>query len=114
MVAIPEDLRRKLAEFGQDHILACWDRLAEAEQKDLVNQLCGIDLAQLRHLYAQRDETYAVPAPERICPVDVARLDSGDEALRQKGETLLREGQVAVLLVAGGQGSRLGFEHPKG
>src|SRR5262249_6174489 len=42
------------------------------------------------------------------------RLDPDDAQLRSAGEEALRRGEVAVLVVAGGQGSRLGFEKPKG
>jgi UDP-N-acetylglucosamine/UDP-N-acetylgalactosamine diphosphorylase len=114
MPPVPEDLRSRLRQYSQEHVLAWWDRLSDAERNELLAQLRGLDLEQLRDLYAARDKTYALPPPERIAPVPVARLDPNDRRLRELGENALRRGEVAILLVAGGQGSRLGFDHPKG
>jgi len=115
MPPIPDDLRQRLRQYGQEHTLAFYDRLDERRQAVLIDQLRSLDLEQLRRLYAQRDKTYAVPPAERIRPVPVIPHDSPDNpARRERGEQALRQGKVAVLLVAGGQGSRLGFDHPKG
>ena len=113
MLSVPEDLSQRLRQHGQEHVLTWWGELGERDRRNLLDQLRALDLEQLRGLYAARDETYALPAPERIAPVPIARL-TGDERTRALGEEALRRGEVAVLMVAGGQGSRLGFEHPKG
>src|SRR5262249_55640394 len=73
-----------------------------------------LDLEQLRQLHEQRHSTYHLPALDRIKPIAAIRLDTEQQGARARGEESLRRGEVAVLLVAGGQGSRLGFEHPKG
>lgn len=106
-------LRRRLQAFGQDHVLAWWDQLADSERQSLSAQIQAIDLAELRRLFAQRHQKYCVPPLEKITPLP--RPD-GVKSLshRTKGETAFRAGQVAFLVVAGGQGSRLGFDHPKG
>ena len=114
MITPPAQLRDKLREFGQEHVLACWDRLSDSERQASIEQLRSIDLALLRRLYQQRDQGHPLPQPERIAPVPVARLDATDETTRQAGEQALRRGEVAVLVVAGGQGSRLGHDVPKG
>jgi UDP-N-acetylglucosamine/UDP-N-acetylgalactosamine diphosphorylase len=114
MTAVPDDLRQRLQTCGQEHVLAGWDRLSDEERCGLLDQLRGLDLGQLRGLYGRRDHSFAMPPPERIRPVPVVRPgDGAGEALR-RGEEALGRGEVAVLLVAGGQGSRLGFDHPKG
>jgi UDP-N-acetylglucosamine/UDP-N-acetylgalactosamine diphosphorylase len=113
MLNVPDDLRRRLQKHGQEHVLAGWDRLSDEERRGLLDQLRGLDLAQLQTLYANRDHSFAVPPPERIRPVPVIPADASAE-VRRCGEEALRAGEVAVLLVAGGQGSRLGFDHPKG
>ena len=109
-----EMLRQRLQQAGQDHIPGWWPRLSESERQALTRQLEALDFDQLRQLYAQRDEPNVVPAAERIAPVPAARLDPRDAAPRTAGEDALRRDEVAILIVAGGQGTRLGFDHPKG
>src|SRR4051812_25351515 len=115
MNAVPEELRQRLRRHHQEHVLAFWDRLDSAGREGLVEQLEGLDLEGLRRLYEQRDKTQAIPSADRIKPVPFIAHDAPDRAERQRqGEDALRKGEVAALLVAGGQGSRLGFDHPKG
>ena len=120
MLTIPSDIHKQLQDSGQEHVLACWDRLDDGQRRQLLEQLRGIDLEQLRQLYGQRDKVFsaALARPHRPVPVSAvgqpgARTARAREA-RRLGEEALRRGEVAALVVAGGQGSRLGFEHPKG
>jgi len=113
MIHPPHDLQDKLTRHGQQHVLAWWPELTPPQQQSLVKQLQSIDLDLLQKLYAQREQKYALPARERIAPLPWPD-DSAIEGHRSLGENSIRAGQLAFLIVAGGQGSRLGFEHPKG
>jgi len=117
----PESLVQTLAAHGQEHVLRFWDRLDDEGRQRLADQIRSLDLALLDRLAAEHlsDEEAATAAP-RLEPAEVIPLPvSPDEvgatdAARAAGEGLLRAGKVAVLTVAGGQGSRLGFDGPKG
>jgi UDP-N-acetylglucosamine/UDP-N-acetylgalactosamine diphosphorylase len=111
----PEDLRAALHRAGQEHVLAWWDQLNDAQRDELIGQLLRLDLGLLAKLYAHRDHAYPVPFPDEIEPVPVIPRETPQNVeSRRLGEEALRRGEVAVLVVAGGQGSRLGFDHPKG
>src|ERR1700752_633644 len=114
MVKVPADILQQLRKAGQEHVLAWWDQLSEGERRELVEQLKGINFNQLRDLYNQREWAVSLPASEKIQPLPVIGKDSSTPEVRQLGERALRNGEVAILMVAGGQGSRLGFEHSKG
>lgn len=114
MLAVPDDLRRRLRQFGQEHVLAWWDRLSDDGRQDLLGQLQNLDLKQLARLYDQRDRAVALPSAEQIEPVPVVREADISPETRRLGEEALGRGETAMLVVAGGQGSRLGFDHPKG
>jgi UDP-N-acetylglucosamine/UDP-N-acetylgalactosamine diphosphorylase len=114
MLSVPEELVRRLREHGQEHVLASWSRLTDDERRRLLEQLRALDLQQLRRLYEQRAQGWPVPPLEKIKPVPVDRLDPADRQTRGRGEEALRRGEAAALVVAGGQGTRLGFDHPKG
>jgi UDP-N-acetylglucosamine/UDP-N-acetylgalactosamine diphosphorylase len=102
----------RLRGHRQEHVLTGWDGLSLGDRVSLVEQLAGIDFAELEALYRRKDEPHAVlPPRERIAPLPV---EAPSDAARAVGEEALRRGEVAALLVAGGQGTRLGFDKPKG
>jgi UDP-N-acetylglucosamine/UDP-N-acetylgalactosamine diphosphorylase len=111
---VPDDLRERLEAHGQEHVLAGWDRLGAEDRAHLAGQLQALDLDLLARLYEQREESFDIPADDRIAPLPSVLSDEPDPEARQIGEDALEAGEVAALVVAGGQGSRLGFDHPKG
>jgi UDP-N-acetylglucosamine/UDP-N-acetylgalactosamine diphosphorylase len=111
---VPADLLERLRRYGQDHVLRWWDDLTENERAALLDQLETLDLDQLRALYGQKDRVFELPSPERIQPAPVIRPSDRDDNAKELGETALRRGEVAALVVAGGQASRLGVDFPKG
>ncbi len=115
MLTLPDTIRHALEKTNQSHVIAAWERLDDAGRKALLEQLTAVDIAGLPRLFALRDEKFALPDPSKILPVPVIPANSPDDAAAKSlGEEALRRGEVAALVVAGGQGSRLGFEHPKG
>ena len=105
---------------GQEHILADWDRLLPDQQEQLLENCARVDFAWLK---ARWDEFQAASAhaPARaIKPAPVTELPKTDADRAKwndataKGEEILRQGKAAAFLVAGGQGTRLGFSGPKG
>jgi UDP-N-acetylglucosamine/UDP-N-acetylgalactosamine diphosphorylase len=114
MMSPPAELVAHLEDHGQHHALAGWSLLDPAERVQLIEELMALDFAQLAQLYRDREATYAVPEPHRIDPLPGVRPDEPDAEAKSVGEKALERGEVAALVVAGGLGSRLGFEHPKG
>ncbi|MHB8899401.1 MAG: UTP--glucose-1-phosphate uridylyltransferase [Thermoguttaceae bacterium] len=115
-----EQLVARLRPFGQEHLVAFWDELDEGERESLARQIEGIDFSQVAKLFGCRGSGGDLAAmAERAAEPPAIRLGDrqnrfSPEEARRRGSEALRGGKVAVLLVAGGQGSRLGFEHPKG
>ena len=115
-------VRVRLARVGQEHLLAFHDALPPDAQRRLVDQIAGLDLESLPALidaYVKHAPAFALPPelePAPYYPFDSASTTRpwNHAAMRTTGEGLLRRGKVAAFVVAGGQGSRLGFEGPKG
>ena len=115
-----ESLQEILRPVGQDHVLQFWQELDQPQQSKLAAQIQDLDLDQLARLIADEDEKpdFAAMAARATSPPAVLADGSGtdwsiDEA-RARGESSLAAGEVGVVLVAGGQGTRLGFDRPKG
>jgi UDP-N-acetylglucosamine/UDP-N-acetylgalactosamine diphosphorylase len=113
-------LHERLAAFDQQHVLAFWNELEEPARDRLVAQLESLDLAQLRELFGARiaHEDWSTlarrAAPPPAFRLDEERTDVSAEQAEQQGLQALAAGQVGVVIVAGGQGTRLGFDRPKG
>jgi UDP-N-acetylglucosamine/UDP-N-acetylgalactosamine diphosphorylase len=112
---ISDDLRQKLRTHGQEHLLEAMEALTESERTSLCRDLERIDLGELRALHGRREQKDALPERHRIEPLPHPKIDEAErEELENVGEAVIAEGRLAYLVVAGGQGTRLGFEHPKG
>ena len=115
-------LVERLNQHGQSHLLRWWGELNEDEQARLASEVGSIDFGQLDRLIAElvRDDVTAVPAVDRVQPIEVIRLPQtdGERVVRRRaggmGADALAAGEVGVILVAGGSGTRLGYEGPKG
>ena len=123
------DARARLERAGQQHVLRFWDELTAAQQERLLAQLAAMDLEQVRDLHQAwhegGEEDWAEVSrraePPRAIRPGRRKSDAGGQSVeinpqdaRTRGAEALARGEVGVLLVAGGQGSRLGFEKPKG
>lgn len=114
-------LRKKLAAVGQQSVLRFLDQLDSSARQVLLAQLEALDLAELSELSQQyvKQKTHP-PMPQDIQPIpvyphapDIERRPLYDQA-RRRGHEMLAAGKVAAFLVAGGQGTRLGYDGPKG
>ncbi|MEI8242090.1 MAG: UTP--glucose-1-phosphate uridylyltransferase [bacterium] len=104
-----------LHKHNQSHLLRFWDKLNKAAQAALLRQVAALDFVSIGRMQAMLKAKDVAAAAGEIRPAQVMELDV-DSRRRAvaRGEEELRSGRVGVVLVAGGQGSRLGFEGPKG
>ncbi len=115
-------LATKLNSIGQGHVYTFYDRLPPEQQQRLDAQLDSLDLdlvARLIDTVVQEPAPFQLPPDVKPAPYypyeprNPAEKDKYQKAFR-RGEELLRAGQVAAFVVAGGQGTRLGWDGPKG
>ncbi len=126
MSTVPTAIRHAVDQFSQQHTIRFWDQLTDAERNQLVAELTSTDLKQLREIWESNqkktsEDSSSVARIERaVSPRTVIRqpVNKQDTQFWTEaavlGEAELRSGKVAVVTVAGGQGTRLGFDHPKG
>jgi UDP-N-acetylglucosamine/UDP-N-acetylgalactosamine diphosphorylase len=129
VVPSASELREKLASIGQEHLLAFHDELDASRAEALRAQIAGLELDRVPTWV----EKYVKNKPdfshdEKLQPAVVHALDGrivgaelpaterhwDRDAAEAAGEQIIRAGEVAAFVVAGGQGSRLGFDGPKG
>lgn len=111
----------KLRQHDQEHVLQFWPKLSHGERRGLLDQLEAIDFDELDRLIEQLVlNKPPPPSVENISPapcVPLPRNDEEKQTFRQMwsdGANFIESGKVAALVVAGGAGTRLGFDGPKG
>jgi len=117
-----KDVASRLESVGQEHLLHFHDELDTAGQRRLLERIDGLEIERLPELierYVKDEPTFVPPAglapapyyprdpesPKRSWDIDEYRLT---------GEEAIRAGRIALFTVAGGQGTRLGYDGPKG
>ncbi len=107
---------------GQQHLLAFYDQLAPDEKQKLPGQIDTLDFAAIAEWiarYVRSNGVIAIPShfeptpsypPKPLSPQEQKKY----ERASQRGADLVAAGKVAAFVVAGGQGTRLGFDGLKG
>ncbi|MBN2079694.1 MAG: UDPGP type 1 family protein [Spirochaetes bacterium] len=118
MITFPgyESIIRNVYDKNQEHVFLHWDGMNDEERRRLLEDLAGVDFDLIERLFTS-GESHAGPDFE---PAPFISLPGTEDEkaeyvrAREAGEAHVRDGKMAAFVVAGGQGSRLGYEGPKG
>ena len=105
-----ETIEEKLKKYDQMQLLRFFDELSEDEQEGLLEEIDRIDFDLIN--ISNKTE-----GKGKISPLDamtLGEIEQHKDELRETGLRAIREGEAAAVLLAGGQGTRLGLDGPKG
>lgn len=108
------EAKEVLEKYGQTHLLKYYDQLNEKQQKSLLEQIEGIDFELLKLIENEGN----IDEKGVITPLDdavsIKDIEENRERYTNTGVEAIKQGKVAALLLAGGMGTRLGSDKPKG
>ena len=114
--------RQLLDSHNQSHLLKFWPELDIAQREKLLTQIENLDFENIDgwiEKYVKNSSSLLVPTNISPAPFYPAIAADANQQLeydraRQTGRELIASGKVAAFVVAGGQGTRLGYDGPKG
>lgn len=108
-----EQTREKLRKYGQEHVLKYYEELSDEEQKALRKQIEETDMTILdacRH----REELTQKGVITPLKAMELDEIQEKKEIFTKEGIKAIQAGKVGAVMLAGGMGTRLGSEEPKG
>ncbi|MCH5265617.1 MAG: UDPGP type 1 family protein [Lachnospiraceae bacterium] len=108
-----EEALQKLAPAGQEHLLRYYGELSEGEQESLLSQIEALDLSLLE-LIKEGVQEVKKGKIEPLGAVTLEEIEEKKDGYEKKGLQAIQACKVGAVLLAGGQGTRLGFDKPKG
>lgn len=121
-VIMVKELYDRLSKFGQEHLLKFWSELNQEEQGVLSTQINEINWKEIDGLIKEYVlKKPVIRIPDDLAPAPFFTLEPKTKEQKElyteaieKAKSLLSASKVAAFTVAGGQGTRLGFNGPKG
>lgn len=104
------EAKKIIEKYGQEHLLKQYDKLNDEKREILLNQVFSIDFNQINNLYNQTKEEIKLGEDiiEPIKYIEKKLLTSEEkEKYTNIGIKEIKEGKLAVVTMAGGQGTRL-------
>ncbi len=111
-----ESIKKTLKKYSQEHLLDEYEKLDEPKKKELLEQIEKIDFELISHLYDNTKKDVEIPEAQ-ISPIeyfDKEKLNGDYKWYQETGEKAIKNGKLAAVTMAGGQGTRLGHSGPKG
>ena len=107
-----QDTEKILAKNNQQHILKDFDSLSDSKKAEFLKQIENINWSDIK-MIGQNSSTvrgkFSVPPA-----VSITEIEQNKDKYLEAGITAIKNGEVAAVLLAGGMGTRLGFDLPKG
>lgn len=108
-----EQAKEKLAKFGQEHVLKYYDELSEESRQELLAQIDATDMSILESC-KHKEELSKKGVITPLAAMELDEIAANKESFTATGLEAIRAGKVAAVLLAGGMGTRLGSDNPKG
>lgn len=111
-----ENTKIILKKYGQEHLLNSYDKLSEKDKKTLLEEIDKIDFELMNSLY-NKTKQEEKKEKDKITPIDYLdkyKLKDEFKYYENIGKKSIKDGQLAAVTMAGGQGTRLGHTGPKG
>ena len=112
-----EKAEERLKKYNQEQIIEDLEKLDKKKQENIIKQINEINFDEVNKLYnlTKQNHTINDSKIEPIGYVDLEKLENKQKQEAEKiGEEIIRNNQYAVVTMAGGQGTRLGWKGPKG
>lgn len=105
--------REKLEKYGQEHVLKYYGELSEDEKEALLAQIDATDMSILESC-KHREELSKKGAITPLTAMQLPEIEANRESFTATGIEAIKNGKVGAVLLAGGMGTRLGSDNPKG
>ena len=111
-----EEAKAILKKYNQEHLLNGYEKLEEKKQKQLLDQIMNIDFELIKSLYdnTKKENSTNDDKIEPMEYLDKYKLNDKYKYYENIGKQAIKEGKLAAVTMAGGQGTRLGHTGPKG
>ena len=111
------ELEQKLKENNQEQLIEEIKKMSKEYKEKIIKQIEQINFDEVNNLYSLTKQNHTVNGGkiEPINYIDKEKLTKeGEEKAKEIGEKIIKNNQYAVVTMAGGQGTRLGWKGPKG
>lgn len=110
-----EEAEQLLKKYGQEHVLDYYEELSTEEKQALLKQIAAIDFQMLQQVHQNHQKEglhRGIITP--LAAMQLKEIEARKMEFRQIGVKAIEEGKVGAVLLAGGMGTRLGSDAPKG
>lgn len=108
-----EAAKQKLEKYGQEHVLKYYEELSEEEQQALLTQIEETDMSILSAC-ENKEELVQKGVITPLAAMELDEIEANKESFTATGLQAIRDGKIGAVLLAGGMGTRLGSDDPKG